>query len=493
MGDGLDPSEKPTMKPTMYGNLVSAIAHFLTPDVIAKMASVAGIADGAAARKVAGAGAPAILSAMAYLASKPVGAQRLADAIAEHSPHALDALALATLASSKSAAVGRSALTALIGSRSAHSLAAALGKFGGVGEGAAEVMLGMLTSAVFAVLGREVDVGATGIVRSFAAQNCQIAAAMPRALSESLHASGFLVRPIAVAPTASQAHDASGEATEVGERMTRAGSTAAVASVHWAYWALPLAVIAGLLWYLFGSDTTAPRRAMAPSSEASAFVDEDFGRRTTAVVDALRASLQRVQNGASPGDELPQLQRVSRELDHLQGTAARLPEEVRSRLANGVAAVRARLKSKRTAADALPGTPTNVAATIAALDAKLDGLLTPGSMGSQISPAAVGPAAYVTAPANDVNSVREYLDQFVYDEAGEKVGLIQDLMLGPDGRIAAAIIGVGGFLGIGEKDVAVTFASLRVVQLADASHLVMNATQEALKEAPTYRGSRSRN
>jgi hypothetical protein len=469
----------------MHGSLVSAVAYFLTPDVVTEMASVAGIADGALARKVAGAGAPAILSAMGYLASKPVGAQRLADAIAEHSPHALDALALATLASSESADVGSNALTALIGSRSSSSLATALGKFGGVGEGAAGAMLGMLTSAVFVVLGREVDAGPAGVARLFAAQKYQIAAAMPRALSEALQASGFLIRPSTAAQTASRAHDTSFEAAAVGERMTQAGSAAASAKVHWAYWALPLAVIAGLLWYLFGSDSTPPQLANAHSSGAGAFMDEDFGRRTTAVVDALRTSLQHVQNGASPGDELPQLQRVSRELDRLQGTATRLPDEVRDRLTKAVAAVRARLKSKRTAVDA--GTPTNVAATIAALDAKLDGLLTPGSLDPLTSPAAIRRAAYVTVPPNDTTSARKYLDQFVYDQAGEKIGIIHDLMIGPDGRIEAAVIGVGGFLGIGEKDVAVTFASLRVVRLADVSHLVTNATQDALKEAPSYR------
>jgi hypothetical protein len=483
----------------MYGNLVSAVAHVLTPEVIAKMASVAGVADVALARKVAGAGAPAILSAMAYLASKPVGAQRLADAIAAHSPHALDALALDTVASDESAGLGRNALTNLIGSHSTRSLATALGKFCDVAESAADAMLGMLTSAVFGVLGREVDAGETGVGQLLAAQKYQIAAAMPRALSGELQASGFLVRPSAVTPIATRAHDVSGEGAEAGERMTRAGSAAASATIHWAYWALPLAVIAGLLWYLFGGDIAAPRVAIAPtkapipSSRANAVADEDRGRRTTAVVDALNASLERVQDGASPGDELPQLQQGSRELDRLQGTATRLPAEARDRLAKVVAAVRARLESTRAAVDAIPNTPGTVTATIAALDAKLDGLMTPGSLDQQSSLAATGRVAYVATPPNDATSVRSYLDRFVYNKAGEKIGVIHDLVIGPDGRIDAAIIGVGSFLGIGEKDVALAFASLRVVRLANASQLVTDATQDGLKEAPSYRGNRPQN
>ena len=49
-----------------------------------------------------------------------------------------------------------------------------------------------------------------------------------------------------------------------------------------------------------------------------------------------------------------------------------------------------------------------------------------------------------------------------------------------DGRISTAIIGVGGFLGVGEKDVAVPFNS------AGDRYLVIDATKEALEKAPGY-------
>jgi hypothetical protein len=49
----------------------------------------------------------------------------------------------------------------------------------------------------------------------------------------------------------------------------------------------------------------------------------------------------------------------------------------------------------------------------------------------------------------------------VYNEQDEKIGSIKDLMVDKSGNIASAVIGVGGFLGMGERDVAVKFADLK--------------------------------
>src|SRR5215212_6883500 len=51
----------------------------------------------------------------------------------------------------------------------------------------------------------------------------------------------------------------------------------------------------------------------------------------------------------------------------------------------------------------------------------------------------------------------------VYGSNNESIGDISDLLLDRQGRIVAAIIGVGGFLGIGQKDVAVPFEALEIV------------------------------
>ncbi|MBV9702598.1 MAG: PRC-barrel domain-containing protein, partial [Methylobacteriaceae bacterium] len=54
-----------------------------------------------------------------------------------------------------------------------------------------------------------------------------------------------------------------------------------------------------------------------------------------------------------------------------------------------------------------------------------------------------------------------YVNHTVYGPKDEKLGKITDLVLNADGQAVAAIVGVGGFLGIGEKDVAVSFKALK--------------------------------
>ena len=61
-----------------------------------------------------------------------------------------------------------------------------------------------------------------------------------------------------------------------------------------------------------------------------------------------------------------------------------------------------------------------------------------------------------------------------------------------EGRVSAVIVGVGGFLGIGEKDVAVPFSALKVAEKNGDHYLVMNTSKEALEKAPGYTYDRTK-
>lgn len=75
----------------------------------------------------------------------------------------------------------------------------------------------------------------------------------------------------------------------------------------------------------------------------------------------------------------------------------------------------------------------------------------------------------------------------VYDNSENKIGDVNDLVVNKnDGTISAAIIGVGGFLGIGEKDVAIPFKDLNVSSREDKDWLVLSQTKDQLKAAPAY-------
>ena len=52
----------------------------------------------------------------------------------------------------------------------------------------------------------------------------------------------------------------------------------------------------------------------------------------------------------------------------------------------------------------------------------------------------------------------------VYNEANEKLGDVNELILDRDGKVSAVVIGVGGFLGMGEHDIAVTMDKLKFIE-----------------------------
>jgi sporulation protein YlmC with PRC-barrel domain len=72
-------------------------------------------------------------------------------------------------------------------------------------------------------------------------------------------------------------------------------------------------------------------------------------------------------------------------------------------------------------------------------------------------------------------------------EDAETIGEVNDLIVADDGDIDAAVIGVGGFLGVGEKNVAVSFDSLKLVTDKDGDrYVVLDTTKEELQGAPEF-------
>jgi len=81
-----------------------------------------------------------------------------------------------------------------------------------------------------------------------------------------------------------------------------------------------------------------------------------------------------------------------------------------------------------------------------------------------------------------------FIGQVVTNQAGEAIGDINDLLFDKTGRIATAVIGVGGFLGMGEKSVAIPFSSLSFTADAKGTRVVtIPLTKERLQAAPSFR------
>jgi sporulation protein YlmC with PRC-barrel domain len=115
------------------------------------------------------------------------------------------------------------------------------------------------------------------------------------------------------------------------------------------------------------------------------------------------------------------------------------------------------------------------------------------------APADTGNVAAPTAPMTTAQ------DQFIGDQAtgevlasniigatvygpdGKDVGDVSDILVSQEGQVSGVVIGVGGFLGIGEKSIAVPFNA--VMKTADENgklKLSVNLTKDQLESAPDF-------
>ncbi len=80
----------------------------------------------------------------------------------------------------------------------------------------------------------------------------------------------------------------------------------------------------------------------------------------------------------------------------------------------------------------------------------------------------------------------DFIGSTVQGKDGQPIGKVVNLVFDQNGRIELAVIGVGGFLGVGEKDVAVPFEVIKP-DVAGGKHVfVIDATKDQLKAAPSY-------
>ena len=92
----------------------------------------------------------------------------------------------------------------------------------------------------------------------------------------------------------------------------------------------------------------------------------------------------------------------------------------------------------------------------------------------------------------DASTVTNWYKQYLYDPSDTKIGEISDVLVDKDGKITAFIVSVGGFLGIGEKHVAVPFDNVHASERKGGRGLTMNTTKDALKTAAGYKYDRAK-
>ena len=88
--------------------------------------------------------------------------------------------------------------------------------------------------------------------------------------------------------------------------------------------------------------------------------------------------------------------------------------------------------------------------------------------------------------ASDEWRMANYLGKPIVNAAGEKIGDVSDVLFDRSGKITTVVIGVGGFLGLGAKQVAIPFEAVTYRDQNGERQIMVPLTKEALQAAPDY-------
>lgn len=125
-----------------------------------------------------------------------------------------------------------------------------------------------------------------------------------------------------------------------------------------------------------------------------------------------------------------------------------------------------------------------------AQDGNNSGAMDNNSIFSQDPYEGEAPAGGFYSANSDQILATRFIGAYIFNGTGEDaetVGDVNDIIMTPDGRAVAVIAGVGGFLGLGEKEVAVSIDELAWQTDADGDHvLVGEFSKEDLENAPAF-------
>lgn len=109
------------------------------------------------------------------------------------------------------------------------------------------------------------------------------------------------------------------------------------------------------------------------------------------------------------------------------------------------------------------------------------------AMIAMAAPAYAQPAtAFISTQGPEEWRAANYLGKQVVNASNEKIGDINDLVFDKTGKISTVIVGVGGFLGLGEKQVGMRYETLTSSEKDGQKVIMVPLTKEALMAAPDY-------
>jgi hypothetical protein len=288
--------------------------QYLSPELIDRIANALGL-DKSMVTKAITAAIPAILGGTINKASSPEGARQLFDVLGKQDPGLLDNLG-GMLGGQKQTDLiggGSNILTTILGGSTLGTLAGALGKFAGLGEGGAKSLLGLLGPVVMGLIGKQVKsskLDAGGLASLLGSQKQAISAAMPSEFSSLL----------AGTPLASVTSPAKPMASTPTRTATQ---TPAPASGGFKLWPVIAAVViaAGAWWYFSSGAPKLP--GVPPAVETQA----------QGVFKSLKDALGEVKDAASVKAAEPKLKAALSSTEAFEKAAAVLPADGKKAIA----------------------------------------------------------------------------------------------------------------------------------------------------------------
>jgi sporulation protein YlmC with PRC-barrel domain len=253
-------------------NLISIVNQFISPEVIDRIASALGM-DRASIQKAINAGIPGILGALVSTLGRPGGAARIENALEQQEPGMLANMtnAIGTPQQGRAVEEGLGSLSSLLGGNMTSSLASALNRYAGLGDGTAKGILGMLTPLIMGILRQQGGNNASGIAQLLTSQKDNIARAMPAGFANYLSGTGVLDQLPGVSGAQARARSAYEDARTSSQE-------------NWLWPVLGLLALVGVGWYLLSrpadhntARVTEPTTTTTPTTTAQSPMGTNTG------------------------------------------------------------------------------------------------------------------------------------------------------------------------------------------------------------------------
>ena len=383
----------------MAVNLIDLIRQHLSTGAIGKIATALGL-DPATAEKAIAAAVPALLAALAGLASKREGAEALAASVRGQDQGLLRDFAGSLGGAQATSLAGRGAgtLSSLFGEGAFARLAGAIGSFAGLNPSAAKSLLGTIAPVALGVLGQQLRGGganASGLSELLQGQKSSIMNALPSGLGSLLGSTG-LVEGVsdtmrgAAASAAGAAQAATSTVRGAGRDAASVANRATATGGPWLRRLVPLAIILAALivaYQIFfagrqaveptAPEPTVPETTAAPATPAAPSLvvnDVDLGQGTASLVETSVATLQGITDAAGAEAALPTLQEIGGKFDAIVGSLGQLAPEGRKALADTATMAKPTLQAAIDKVMSVEGLSDGVKAAISAIQSKLESI-----------------------------------------------------------------------------------------------------------------------